>query len=264
DEKKKIWVHNLQRLFVARQELRRRGLKLTEDDLDYQIRLASSARTTKLGEVEFPLEKILEKLGRDLAMLKKQYGFRRVAMLTKMVRDDVDEKKLRALFDANPARFGDGVPKASHILIKVVDEKGQPLTRRDQRKAKELAESIHKRLTRGREDFAKLAGECSQDAKTKDRGGELGYQDPARRSKLDSVHVEDVVARTAYALKAGEVSRPVFSEAGWHVVKVTEVHRVKFEDAKPLILAAAIRARRNALEAALVKKTTVRLGPARF
>ncbi len=264
EDKKKMWVHQLQRFFIVRQELSRRGLKLTADDLDYQIKLASSARTTRIGEVEFPLEKILEKLGRDVDLLKMQCGFQRVAMLTKMVRAEVTDKQLRALFEENPARFGDGVPKASHILIKTVDDKGRPLSDRDQRRARKLAEAIYKRLTGDREDFAKLAGECSQDPKTRDRGGEVGYQDPARRGKLDSTFPQDVIARTAYALKAGEVSRPVFSRVGWHLVKVTELHRIKFEEAKPLILAAAVRARRNVLEAELIKKTTVRLGPAKF
>lgn len=257
---KKMRLVGLQRFLVVRQEFRRRGLKFTAADLDYQIKLASARQRVEVGGTKFSMEDILNRLGRDLELLKRQYGFRRVAMLSRMVKDGVTEKELRAAFEKDPASFGHGVPKASHVLVKTVDERGRPFSARARRRAKSLASKLHQKLTgRTKYDFARLAGEQSQDKNTKDVGGNLGYISPARRKGG-----KDVVANAAYRMKVGGISRPVLGRDGWHIVKVTEISEVTFKEARPLVLAAAMRAHRNALEAKLTKTAKVKRGPAWF
>jgi len=242
--------------FLARQELRRRGLEFTRDDMEYQIHLATAAKATRIGEKEFPLEKVLKKLGRDVSLLKRQYGFRAVAMLTKMVKSQVTEDELKKVFAREGPRFGNGVPKASHIYVKAVDKRGRILPARERRRKQDLAESIYKKLVDGRQDFAKLAGEFSEDERTAGLGGNLGF---ISYSKIKG----DAVARTAYSLKVGEISRPVFGRNGWHIVKVTEVNRATFDTAKPLVMASTVARHRAALLKELQKKAEIKPGPAR-
>ncbi len=257
---KKLRLLGLQRFVAVRQELRRRGLKFAPADLDYQVKLASAQQRAEVDGTKFSMAEILLRLGRDIKLLKRQYGFRRVAMLSRMVKDGVTEKELRAAFEKDPATFGHGVPKASHILIMTVDEKRRPLSARARRKAKSLARKLHQKLTgRPRYDFARLAGESSQDKLTKDVGGNLGYISPARRKGG-----KDVVANAAYRMKVGGISRPVLGRDGWHIVRVTEISEITFKDARPVVLAAAVRALRNALEAKLLKAAKVKRGPAWF
>jgi foldase protein PrsA len=246
----------LQYYFLVNQEIRRQKIRFGKDDLEYQIKLASAAKATRIGEKEFPLEKVLAKLGRDVELLKRQYGFRAVAMLTRLVKKKVTEKELSLTFDANRAKFGDGVPKASHIFISDVNKKGRRLTARESRKKQDLAEKLYKRLQAG-EDFAKLAGEFSEDARTAHLGGNLGWQSIAAIEK-------NKVARTAYRLKAGEVSRPIYGRAGWHIVKVTEVNRVKLEQVKPAVLGTVVAKYRRELLKELLKKAEIKRGPARI
>jgi foldase protein PrsA len=69
------------------------------------------------------------------------------------------------------------------------------------------------RITAG-EAFAKVATELTTDTASKAKGGDLGYQ-PYVNSGLDATFM-----KAAMALKNGEVSNPVQTQFGWHVIKV--------------------------------------------
>src|SRR5439155_11984787 len=85
-------------------------------------------------------------------------------------------------------------------------------------KARAKAVAIRKRLTSG-EKFAKVAGELSEDPATAKNGGDLGF---VARGLLDNP-LEDVL----FALKNGEISTPVHSSAGWHIVQALERDTLK-------------------------------------
>ena len=86
---------------------------------------------------------------------------------------------------------------ARHILV---DNEGD---------AKKIAARI-----KGGEDFAKVAAEASKDPGSKAEGGDLGWFTKERM-------VPDF-ANAAFAMKPGQVSDPVKSQFGWHVIKVEE------------------------------------------
>ncbi|MGV8917162.1 MAG: SurA N-terminal domain-containing protein [Pseudomonas sp.] len=97
--------------------------------------------------------------------------------------------------------------RAAHILIEVNDKVSDA-------QAKSKVEEIEARLAKG-EDFAALAKELSQDPGSASKGGDLGYAgqgvyDPAFEKAL-------------YELKKDQVSAPVRSTFGWHVIKLLGV-----------------------------------------
>ncbi|MDB5983084.1 MAG: ppiD, partial [Pseudomonas sp.] len=97
--------------------------------------------------------------------------------------------------------------RAAHILIEVNDKLNDA-------QAKAKIEEIQARLAKG-EDFAALAKEFSQDPGSASKGGDLGYAgqgvyDPAFETAL-------------YALKKDQVSVPVRSSFGWHLIKLLGV-----------------------------------------
>lgn len=81
-------------------------------------------------------------------------------------------------------------------------------------KARGKAEKVLELLRKGG-DFAKLAGEYSEDTDSAAKGGELGYLSPG---KTNSAEFE----KAAFALKSGEVSPIVETPFGYHIIKVDE------------------------------------------
>lgn len=129
--------------------------------------------------------------------LKKDAFFDRV---------EVKDDELQALYQKEIAGLSEQ-RHAAHILLEVNDKLSDD-------EAKAQLEEVKKRLDSG-EDFAKLAKEVSQDPGSAASGGDLGYAgqgvyDPAFEQAL-------------YALKDGEVSAPVRSEFGWHLIKLLGV-----------------------------------------
>jgi len=97
-----------------------------------------------------------------------------------------------------------------HIMISVPKE-AKP---EEKEKARSRIEVILQRLHKG-EDFAKLAGEISEDQNSAQKGGELA---PITLGKTNSEEFE----KAAFALKTGEMSGIVTTSYGFHIVKMIE------------------------------------------
>jgi len=100
------------------------------------------------------------------------------------------------------------IRRAAHILITVVSGASSD----DSTKAQAKIADIEKQARAGA-DFAKLARTHSQDTDSAAKGGDLGELRPGLLPKP----LEDAVA----ALKPGELSKPVRSEYGFHLIKLT-------------------------------------------
>jgi len=100
-----------------------------------------------------------------------------------------------------------GRVSARHVLVRVPE--GAPAAQDEA--ARKKAEGVAERLRKG-EDFAKVAKEASDDPASKDKGGDLGFFAPGAMAKP----FEDA----AFALKPGELSAPVRTSFGWHVLRV--------------------------------------------
>jgi peptidyl-prolyl cis-trans isomerase C len=154
-------------------------------------------------------------------------------VLASMIRDQVvaeakvDEADARKYYDEHKDTYEQVT--ARHILIRA---KGSP--RPVKSGAKELsdeealakANDLHKRILAG-EDFATLAKAESDDPGSADNGGLL----PAFPRGQNVPSFDQV----AFKLKPGEVSEPVKSQFGYHIIKV-EAHTTKtFEEVRPQI-----------------------------
>jgi peptidyl-prolyl cis-trans isomerase D len=104
---------------------------------------------------------------------------------------------------------------SSHILIEVNDE-------RDEAAAKTLADELRSRLDQG-EDFASLAKEYSDDIGTRNVGGSLGLN--TKGAFVDEFET------ALYALEMGEMSAPVRTEFGYHIIRLDDVVA---QDVEPL------------------------------
>lgn len=119
-------------------------------------------------------------------------------------------KDLQAYYDANKAQFHQPERvRARHILIQV--EKSATQADKDAALAK--AQKIRGELVAGK-DFAAAAKEYSDDKGSKDKGGELGLNERGSWVKE--------FADAAFSLKPNEISQPVLSPFGYHLIQVEE------------------------------------------
>lgn len=93
---------------------------------------------------------------------------------------------------------------ASHILIEVNDKRSKEV-------ALKLAEEVSSRLSKG-ESFATLAKEFSDDKGSSTAGGSLGFAG-------HGAYVE-AFEKSLYSLKVGEISKPVLTEFGYHLIRL--------------------------------------------
>jgi len=129
------------------------------------------------------------------------------------VRDEevvVDEKVLQQMYDDQMAEFSNGEERrASHILIKADDE-SDVARQAAADKAAELLQQL-----RGGADFSELAKVHSADTGSARQGGDLGF---FGRGMMVGAF-EDAV----FGMKKGELSEPVQSPYGYHIIKLTGI-----------------------------------------
>jgi len=128
----------------------------------------------------------------------------------------ISEEEMQDYYELNPDEFDK--PKtveARHILFKV-DQDAKPEAIEEARKK---AEDVLK-LARADKDFAELAKEYSE-GPSKSNGGFLGA---FRKESMVKAFSDK-----AFSMKAGEISDPVKTRFGWHIIKVEKVNEASTE-----------------------------------
>ena len=135
----------------------------------------------------------------------------------------VSDADVEQYFSEHPSEFDE--VRVRHILISTQppqpDEPGadgdndkketaKPLTKEE---AKKKAEALLERLRKG-EDFAKLAKENSDDKGSKDKGGEYDF--------FGKGAMVPEFEEAAFRLNPGELSEPVETQFGYHIIKTEE------------------------------------------
>ena len=108
----------------------------------------------------------------------------------------------------------DGLIQPAHIMLRL----SQKATDAQQKEAKQRIDSIYQALKNGA-NFEELARKLSQDATSARRGGVVGW---VAKNQLVKEFEE-----VAFALQPGEMSQPVLSPYGWHIIMMKE--RKEFE-----------------------------------
>ena len=182
-----------------------------------QIKLADDAVQKYYDSHQDEL-KTAEQVQLEFVVLSAEGIAARSAPSTAEVRKAYDENIKR--YEAKESR------EASHILI-AVDASGGADAKV---KAKIKADQLYTQLKAKPQKFAALAKEHSQDPGSATKGGDLGYFERGSMVKA----FDDAV----FGMKAGEISAPVESEFGYHIIRLANVRggKVKtFDQARPEI-----------------------------
>ena len=149
-----------------------------------------------------------------------------VAKLAKRLvgKDDISENEARAYFEANKDRYVSHASKrVSHILF----EPGNMKT----------AQAVLRQIRSGG-DFAALAAQYSKDGGSATRGGDIGWSTSTYPKTFQ---------KAVDGLKTGQVSDPVTTKFGIHLIKVTDTKGAKdsLEDVREQVVSDLLAKRRG-------------------
>jgi parvulin-like peptidyl-prolyl isomerase len=137
----------------------------------------------------------------------------------------IGEPELKAYYETHKGEYDE--VHARHILIRM---QGSPVPVKPGQKELTEAEALAKvqdlrKKIQGGADFGTLAIAESDDTDSGAKGGDMP---PFKHGQMVPAFEE-----AAFAMKAGELSEPVKSQFGYHLIKVESKSGKSFEDAKP-------------------------------
>lgn len=125
--------------------------------------------------------------------------------------DYPSDAQLQAAYDAKKTAWT--VPAAAHLAqIFVAVAAGADKTTAD--KAQKRADSLAKSARAAGADFAALAKANSDDSASASRGGDMGF--------LPDTLLVPEIRKAIQAMKPGDISQPVRTASGFHIVKLIE------------------------------------------
>jgi peptidyl-prolyl cis-trans isomerase D len=128
----------------------------------------------------------------------------------------LNEADVKAYYEQNAVRLsGKEERRASHILISA--PKDMPAA--DRQKARERAVALSEQVRKSPDTFADVARKNSQDTGSAPNGGDLDFFGRGAMVKP----FEDA----AFSMKKGDISEPVESDFGFHIIKITDVKAPK-------------------------------------
>ena len=172
-----------------------------------------------LAEMGISEEKFKEQVKRGLSIRK---------LLEKELYEklEVTDQESRSFYDNNPNFFQKPEQvRASHILVKMVDEDDEEKRAAARQKIEEIQEKI-----KAGEDFAQLARTYSEGPSSA-QGGDLGYFERRKMVKPFS--------DAAFRLQPGEISPIVKTRFGYHIIKVVDRKpetKLAYEEIKPRLV----------------------------
>ena len=176
---------------IAAEEL---GVTVTDEELDKRL---DELKQQFFDGDEQKYKDELEKQGLTEEQVLKDL---RTRMLSEKIFEkvtsevEVTDADIQAYYEENRAQFQTPASREiRHILVK----------------SKAEADDIHAQLENGG-NFAKLAKQFSEDPASKNEGGKFTAQKGATVAPFD---------RTAFELRTGELSEPVKTQFGWHIIE---------------------------------------------
>ncbi len=129
--------------------------------------------------------------------------------LEQFIAEKINDSSIEDFYRKNIEKYSDTKAHIAHILIRVPQsQNGTKLNER-----REFAESLIKAINEG-EEFALVAKKHSFDKQTAAEGGEIGW--------VSRGMVENSILDTALSLETGQISVPIQTARGFHIIKLLE------------------------------------------
>ena len=215
DRLKKIRLNILNRLIeetLLKQEIDKQGITVSEEELNaefdrYKARFKSEQQFENyLKHGRTGIEEIKKRLNQSTALAK---------LLTKLGKLKVLDEDIQKAYDTGIKMYTEPEQmNALHILVKVAENAPAEKVAAAKKRIQEAQAKLKKKV-----EFAEVAKEFSDDAMSREKGGDLGF---FRRGVMVPKFEE-----AAFALKKGETTKkPVRTPFGFHIIKAID-HKKK-------------------------------------
>ncbi len=162
-------------------------------------------------EVDQKMDELKEQLGPQFQMALLQSGFKdeddfRQSMKVNLLQEKAAAKDIKVSEEEVKEYYENKHKEITARHIVVDDEK--------------TANEVKAKLDKG-EDFAKLAKKYSSDTAANEQGGDLGT------ISIDDPQMDATFKEAAFKMKKDEISKPVNTQFGWHIIQVTNIKEKK-------------------------------------
>ncbi len=124
----------------------------------------------------------------------------------------INEEAVRAYYDAHAAEYTEKQVHVAHVMVRL-----HGLMTTEQKKSKmDAARQAYEQIKSGK-PFAEIAGQQSEDTASAQKGGDMGW--------IKEGGFDPRFSKVAFELKPGEVSEPIETPFGYHVITVLEAPR---------------------------------------
>ncbi len=159
------------------------------------------------GQIEEQNLLPIEQVEAEVAEFRKQMLISRY--FEEFLRERVTDEAVRNFYATNPEQFQAKKIHVAHILLRT----HQAMSEAERQALLTKAQEVYSRAN-AQEDFALLAREYSEDQLSAQQAGDLGW--------LQEGAIDPTFSNKVFAMKAGELSEPVVTPFGFHVIKVIE------------------------------------------
>lgn len=203
------------------------GEKITENEFKNYLD-AKNIRYKNLSEMDKSLEALVSKMALEHAILKDGFeeqdaleaevdDFRRNLIINtyfeRYIGQHVTDDAVLNYFNNNSEEFEKEKAHVAHILLRT----NEAMPSEEIQAIKTRIYEIHSQLVMGKE-FSELAAEFSTDTISGKKGGDLGW--------VQRGFVSPVFSSVAFDLGEGEVSEPVQTPFGFHIIKSLDAPKV--------------------------------------
>lgn len=216
-------VKQLAMKVLLKQFVKEQNIDVNDNEVQGEMEKIRYFLKSNQNNSEKPLEEILEAQGSSISELEDEV--RRTLALSKYLDTVVSDDEKRSYFDANKSAFNGEKVKASHVLIDTTKLE----TDAELEKARQKIEEIKKEIDNGA-DFAEMARKYST-CPSAENGGDIGFFQ--RKGSI----VEEF-AIVAFSMEVGEISEPVKTQFGYHIIKVTDKEEgkdINYEDVADMV-----------------------------
>ncbi|OHB89145.1 MAG: hypothetical protein A3D13_08600 [Planctomycetes bacterium RIFCSPHIGHO2_02_FULL_40_12] len=216
-------VKQLAMKVLLKQFVKEQNIDVSDNEVQGEVEKIKYFLKSNPNNSEKPLEEILKAQESSISELEDEV--RRTLALSKYLDTVVSDDEKRSYFDANKSAFNGEKVKASHVLIDTTKLE----TDAELEKARQKIEEIKKELDNGA-DFAEMARKYST-CPSAENGGDIGFFQ--RKGSI----VEEF-AIVAFSMEVGEISEPVETQFGYHIIKVTDKEEgkdISYEDVADMV-----------------------------